>query len=167
MLTRLSSSSSFFAVLVLSFASQCIAQDISRQSIAEIDASGAFAPSGPPIEKPVRIEAGGSCVVDLRQAYEMSGTLSGSLEIDYRIIVYGPCEVPPVFGKYDEEWIAHGNFSGTVNGTPGTGSLSYTAKVKAGGDVEGRIVLGEGLNGELAVFGNFKDGRLLYSGRVK
>ena len=39
-------------------------------------------------------------MIDLKQAYDMSGTLSGSLEIDYRIPVYGPCEVPPVLGKY-------------------------------------------------------------------
>jgi hypothetical protein len=96
----------------------------------------------------------------------MSGTLTGSLDIDYRIIVYGPCEMPPTFGKYNEEWIARGYFSGTVMGKPGRGSFSYTAKVKAGGEVDGLIVLGDGLEGELAVSGNFNEGRLSYSGRV-
>jgi hypothetical protein len=112
------------------------------------------------------VDAGGNCIVDLVQNYAISGTLAGSLQIDYRIIAYGPCEVPPVVGKYDEEWIAHGVFTGTVDGSPGSGSFTYTARVKAGGDVEGRIVLGEGLDGELAVSGNFRDGRLSYRGRV-
>jgi hypothetical protein len=90
--------------------------------------------------QPVRIDAGGSCVIDLKQAYDMSGTLSGSLEIDYRILVYGPCEVPPVLGKYDEEWIAHGRFTGAAFGSAASGTLTYTADV-AGGHVDGRIVL--------------------------
>lgn len=165
MISRLTSCSFLVAVLSLLFASQSMAQDTSGQPRAE-KASGAFAPAGPPLGQPVRVDAGGSCVVDLRQAYDISGTLSGSLEIDYRILVYGPCEVPPVIGKYNEEWIAHGTFTGTVDGSAASGSLTYTAQVRAGGDVEGRILLVGGLNGELTVSGNFGDGKLSYHGRV-
>jgi len=143
-----------------------MAQDASEPTMGETEASGTFAPAGPPLEQPVRVDAGGSCVVDLRQVYDISGTLSGSLEIDYRIIVYGPCEVPPVLGKYDEEWIAHGIFRGTIDGSAASGNLTYTAQVRAGGDVEGRIVLGGGIHGELAVSGNFGDGELSYRGRA-
>lgn len=105
-------------------------------------------------------------MVELRQAYDISGTLSGSLEIDYRILVYGPCEVPPVIGKYDEEWVAHGTFTGTIDGSATSGSLTYTARVRAGGDVEGRILLGGGLNGKLAVSAIFGVGKLSYHGWV-
>ena len=45
--------------------------------------------------------------------------------------------------------------------------MSYTAEVKAGGEVNGRIVLGQGLEGELQVNGNFKDGKLSYKGQIK
>ena len=55
------------------------------------EASGLFKPKGPPNSPPIRIEAGESCIVDLTQAYIVSGTLSGSFEIDYRIVVHGPC----------------------------------------------------------------------------
>lgn len=128
------------------------------------EAIGIFEPAGPPPEQPVRLDVGGNCVIDLKQAYNISGTLTGSLEIDYRILVYGPCEVPPVVGKYNEVWIAHGMFTGTFNGATASGNLSYTAQVQAGGKVGGRMLFGGSLNGEIAVSGNFGDGELSYLG---
>jgi hypothetical protein len=166
MISRLTSCNLLLAALSLLVVSQSMAQDTSGQARGETEAAGTFAPAGPPLERPIRVDAGGNCVVDLRQAYDISGTLSGSLEIDYRILVYGPCEVPPVIGKHDEEWIAHGKFTGAIDGSAASGSLTYTAKVRAGGDVEGRILLGAGLDGEMAVSGNLGDGRLSYRGRV-
>jgi hypothetical protein len=167
MTSRFALCSLLVSFLSFLFAPQSMAQDTSGQTEEETRASGTFAPAGPPLEEPVRVDAGGSCIVDLRQAYDVSGTLTGSIEVDYRIVVYGPCEVPPVLGKYDEEWIAYGAFAGTFDGSPASGSLIYTAQVRAGGDVEGRIVLGGGLDAELAVSGNFSDGKLSYRGRVK
>jgi hypothetical protein len=154
------------AAVSLLVASLGAAQEPSGHAQADVIASGTFAPAGPPLEQPVRVKAGGSCVVDLVQAYEILGTLSGSLQIDYRILVHGPCEVPPVLGKYDEEWIAHGTFTGTVSESPASCTLTYTARVRAGGDVEGRLVLGGDVGGELTVTGNFADGALSYRGRV-
>ncbi len=146
------------------------AQDTIGQALEAVKgtkATGTFAPEGPPLEPPVRVSAGGSCIVDIRQAYVISGTFSGSLEIDYRIIVYGPCEVPPVLGKYNEAWIAHGTFSGNINGSSTSGTLTYTAQVKAGGDVEGCMIFNDGQNGDITVSGNFADGKLSYMGWVK
>jgi hypothetical protein len=124
-----------------------------------------LAPVGGPLAAPARTNAGGSCIVDIAQSYTMSGTLAGTVEIDYRILVAGPCGSP--LGTYDEEWIAHGTFMGTVDGTTGTGAFSYVAGVKAGGDVDGRIAFGQGLTGELIVQGNLGDGQLSYSGWVR
>lgn len=156
--------------LTLLRAPESVAQDSTKQALPAADgagASGTFAPAGPPLAPPVRVEAAGSCIVDIKQAYVISGTLSGSLEIDYRIIVFGPCQVPPVLGKYNEQWIAHGTFSGAINGSAASGSLHYTAQVRVGGDVEGRMVLGGGVNGDMVVSGNFGDGQLSYSGWAK
>ena len=130
-----------------------------------MEASGSFAPTGAPAELPVKIEVGKSCLVELKQSYSISGTLSGTMIIDYRILVYGPCGVPP--GTFDEDWIAHGTFTGTANGSAVSGKLSYVARVQAGGNVEGRVSLGQGLEGELQVRGNFGDGRLAYTGWVR
>ena len=80
-------------------------------------------------------------------------------------MVKGPCGSPP--GTFDEEWIAYGKFTGKIKGTPASGNRSYTAKVKAGGGVNGRIVLGQGLEGELQVYGNFENGKLSYKGLIK
>jgi len=145
------------------------AQDLPRQEPRAVncrEASGIFAPDGPPLEPPVRVDAGGSCIVDIRQAYIISGTLAGLLEIDYRIIVFGPCEVPAILGKYNESWIAHGTFTGTINESSTSGTLTYMAQVKAGGDVEGQIIFDDGLKGELIISGNFSDGKLSYMGWV-
>jgi len=129
------------------------------------EASGSFTPTGPPSELPVKIEVGTSCLVELKQSYSISGTLSGTMMIDYRILVYGPCGVSP--GTFDEDWIAHGTFTGTANGSAVSGKLSYVARVQAGGNVEGRVSLGQGLEGELQVRGNFSDGSLAYTGWVR
>ena len=130
-----------------------------------IEAAGEFFPSGPPQKKPERIEAGKSCIVDLIESYSITGTLSGKMEFNYRILVKGPCGSPP--GTFDEEWIAYGKFTGNVNGTTASGNMSYTAKVKAGGEVNGIIVLGQGFEGKLHVYGSFSDRKLSYKGLLK
>jgi hypothetical protein len=43
-------------------------------------------------------------VVDLKQAYDVEGSLVGKMLIDYRIFVAGDCTKPP--GTYDEHWIS-------------------------------------------------------------
>ncbi|MCP4964024.1 MAG: hypothetical protein GY926_02190 [bacterium] len=113
----------------------------------------------------MKTEVGKSCLVELKQSYSISGTLSGTMMIDYRIVVYGPCGMSA--GTFDEDWIAHGTFAGTANGSAVSGKLSYVARVQAGGDVAGRISLGQGLEGELQVRGNFGDGSLSYTGWVR
>lgn len=130
-------------------------------------ASGTFAPAGPPLAPPVRVDAGGHCIIDLQQAYSISGTLSGALEVDFRILTYGPCPAgPPVPGTFDEVWIARGTFAGTFDGATTTATLSYTASIRSGGDVKGTITFAGGLSGTLRVRGNFADGALSYNGRV-
>lgn len=130
----------------------------------EIMVSGVFSPNGPPSTPPRRTDAGSSCIVDLTQDYTVSGVLSGTFTIDYRIKVDGPCGSPS--GTFNEEWIAYGKFSGDFNGNNATSSFTYIAHVTAGGDVEGKMVFGKGLSGELAVTGNFADGKLSYGGKL-
>ncbi len=127
--------------------------------------TGTFSPSGPPLEGPTRVDSGESCVIDLIQPYTVTGSLSGSLEADYRILVAGDCGAP--MGTFDEQWIAHGTFTGTRDGARASGRFTYTATVRAGGDVEGHMVFGQGLRGELRIQGNFGDGYLSYEGDVE
>jgi hypothetical protein len=130
----------------------------------ELDANGTFSPTGPPLEIPTRIAIGEYCIVEVKQAYNITGTLTGKLEIDFRILVYGPCGETP--GTFKEEWIAFGSFDGTVDGSPRSSKFTYTADVKAGGDVDGKILFGDGIEGELIVKGNFKDRKLSYNGEI-
>ncbi|MEJ2215921.1 MAG: hypothetical protein P8099_04835 [Gemmatimonadota bacterium] len=128
-------------------------------------ASGTFVPVGPPAAPPVRVDAGGACVVDLIQRYEVSGTLTGRLEANYRILVAGPCGSPP--GTFDERWIAHGTFDGAVNGRAAAATFWYTAQVGEGGAVRGKLALRGGINGDLVVSGRFSEGKLSYAGSLK
>lgn len=137
---------------------------ISQVQTGALKASGTFAPSGAPSSPPVRVDAGESCIVDLRQPYKFSGTLKGTADIDYRILVHGPCGSP--IGTFDEDWIAHGTFAGIIHELDRQATFTYTAHVKAGGTVEGKIILGQAVTGELLVSGNFGDGNLSYSGWV-
>jgi uncharacterized protein (TIGR02246 family) len=118
------------------------------------ESEGTFAPAGPPLEIPVRNEIGEGCIVGIKQPYNITGTLTGKFEIDYRILVHGSCDKSP--GTFNEEWIAFGSFNGTVDGMPKSGKFTYTADVKAG----------QGIDGELIVKGNFKDGKLSYNGHL-
>lgn len=127
--------------------------------------TGFIAPDGPPRQPPVRVDAGGACVVDLVQDYTLEGAVTGELTLDYRILVAGPCGSPP--GTFDEEWIAHGSFSGTASGQEATATVLYTARAGVGGRVTGTISFGGGMEGELEVTGEFSDRRLTYSGRVR
>ncbi len=137
---------------------------LASESTISIPAEGTFETNGPPKERPIRVDAGDSCIVDIKQTYIVNGTLSGSFDIDYRILVIGPCGSP--VGTFDEEWIARGRFAGTISGVTTSASFTYTATVKAGGEVTGQILLGQGLSGDLRVHGNFSDGKLSYEGRL-
>lgn len=135
------------------------------RATAGLPSTGTFAPSGPSLEPPKRLDSGESCVIDLTQPYSVKGSLNGALKVDYRILVAGGCGAP--IGTFDERWIAHGTFTGTLDGASASARFSYTARVEAGGIVEGRVVFGQGLQGKLRIHGNFEDGYLSYEGRVE
>ena len=142
----------------------CIAPVHASDSNTRTFAEGTFRTDRPPEQKPVRVEAGESCVVDVQQSYVVDGTLSGSFAIDYRILVDGPCGLPP--GTYEEEWIARGTFKGKANGQIASASFTYTAVVKAGGEVSGQMVFGQGLGGDLRIHGTLAAGKLAYEGQL-
>ncbi len=55
----------------------------------KIEAVGEFSPEGPP-KNPKRVEAGKGCIVDLIESYNFSGSLSGKIVFNYRILIKGP-----------------------------------------------------------------------------
>ena len=148
------------AMLLVLFAMPAAFPPASAQSVLVSLATGNIIPAGPPSSR-TAVDAGNRCIIDIVLPYIITGTLAGTAEIDYRIDVRGPCaEAAP--GKFDETWIAHGTFTGS----PGNAGFVYTARVKAGGKINGRIVLGQGLTGRLWVSGNLTDAQLDYKGFV-
>ena len=156
---------SLFTLLLIVQGCESIQEKTLEHNKDGIKAAGEFSPLGPPLKEPERIEAGQSCIVDLIQPYTISGTLSGKIVFNYRILVKGPCGSPP--GTYDEEWIAYGEFTGKLDNADVSGKMCYTANVEAGVEVNGIIVLGQGLEGKLQVHANVKDRKLLYQGYIK
>ncbi len=154
-------SANWLSVVVLTLTSTTV---FGADSTSQIRATGTFRPDGPPQHEATRVDAGKSCVVDVRQAYVVEGTLEGSFNVDFRILVRGPCGRP--LGTFAEEWIARGEFVGSLQGDSITARFTYTATVEPGGEVSGLIVLGQGLNGELRVRGSFSNGELIYDGRL-
>lgn len=135
--------------------------DAMGQAQTVLKLSGTFRPSAPP-EELARRKVGTGCVVDLKQTYDLEGSLVGEMVIDFRIFVAGDCTKPP--GTYDEHWISYGTYVVRVQETEYTGALIYLATVKAGGKVEGTLTLDGELSAELKVAGSFQDGYMSYSG---
>ena len=104
--------------------------------------------------------AGGGCIVDVTQEHSVSGSMSGTLEIDYRLLIAGSCESQAEMD--DQEWIAHGVFEGMVDDSSRAASFSYVGEVKDGGNLEGTIVFSGGLVVELRIMGSFCDAPLCY-----
>ena len=156
----------FFSILVVFIALGFGVPDeiYAQESNSKKAVSGFLEPNGKPIKAPVKIDAGESCIIDLIQGYSITGNFSGTIEMNYRILVQGKCGSPP--GTYNEEWIAYGNFKGKINGKDTGALLSYTAKVRAGGSVYGIIIFGQGVKGKLIITGNFSDGKLSYKGEL-
>jgi magnesium chelatase family protein len=99
--------------LVLAVASQSV--ELSTEGVAQgTTARSTFKPAGKPQAGPLKIDAGAGCIVELIQSYDIQGTLTGTLEVDYRIMVLGPCGSAP--GTFDEEWIAYPLDMGEVRG---------------------------------------------------
>ena len=151
-----------FSALVSGFCS-----DLNNHSLTDTtyDVSGTIIPEGPPTSPPSRIDAGTDCIVDLVQLYQITGSLTGKMKLDYRIIVHGPCGSPA--GTYNEEWIAFGDFSGYQGEKSVTSRLSYTATVTHQGMVNGTITLGQGMSGTLTIRGQFNEGKLAYQGTIR
>ncbi len=129
-----------------------------------LEVQGSYEPSGPP--HPERRPVGDLCVVDLEQSYRVDGSLSGTMTVDYRIFVAGPCGSPP--GTFDEHWIAIGRYDLECPGGtgPATGDLVDVAEVSAGGHVAGKITLAGDLRGSLRIDGNFREGSIHYAGSI-
>ena len=123
--------------------------------------TGTFRPSAPP-EQPTRKKVGAECVVDLKQAYDVAGSLVGKMLIDFRIFVAGDCTMPP--GTFSEHWIAYGTYDVRTGDTQYIGDLTYLATVESGGLVDGTLTLAGQLSMKLNVKGNFKNGFMSYSG---
>jgi hypothetical protein len=125
---------------------------------------GTFRPSAAP-EELTRSKVGSGCVVDIKQAYDVQGSLVGEMVIDFRIFVAGDCTKPP--GTYDEHWISYGTYVIRVQGTECSGALIYLGTVRADGKVEGTLMLDGELSAELKVTGDFEDGYMSYSDAQK
>lgn len=132
--------------------------ELANGAVEATEVSGSFLPNSPPVE-PIRTAFLDNCIIELDQSYD----ISGSMKVNFRIAVRGPCGSPP--GTFDESWIATGEYTARLEGIEVEGDLMYVAEVQAGGDVSGEIILTGEVSGTLAVKGNFEAG-MNYEGQL-
>lgn len=86
---------------------------------------------------------GGTCVLTVRSRLVFTGTLRGTAAGRTTALEFGPCDqvavTPP--GTYVDVFRFRGAFTGTVNGAPVTGPLSYAGVTEVGGHIDALITL--------------------------
>ena len=74
-------------------------------------------------------EVDGECLLPLQGTHVYSGDLEGTMNLDYRILLHGPCDPEAEIGDLDESWIVTGRFDGAVNGRTGAFDIFYIADI--------------------------------------
>lgn len=85
----------------------------------------------------------GTCVLTVSAKLVFSGTLNGAAPGRTTALVFGPCSqvavTPP--GTYPDVFRFRGTFTGTLNGTPVAGGLTYAGVTEVGGHIDALIRL--------------------------
>lgn len=135
----------FAALLVLGIASPVAAGD-------KIPASGDFT-AIVAFETLTLTPVGSNCLLVVDGQLVFTGTLEGAAIGTTSALVLAPCKdvaiKPP--GTFKDVFKSELVFSGTVNGTPATAEMTYQGITEVGGNIEARLLLKNGLVGNLDV----------------
>jgi hypothetical protein len=106
---------------------------------------------------------GNHCIVQVEGSLSFTGTLVGDAPGMTTARIFASCEEvlanPP--GTFPDVFRSELEFDGTVNGLPAQASMVYHGRAAAGGQIDARILLSDGLQGvlhadaQLAVGGSY------------
>jgi hypothetical protein len=96
---------------------------------------------------------GRNCLLQVNGQLVFTGTIEGTATGQTTALVFAPCsEVaasPP--GTFRDVFKSELAFEGTVDGKPAQANLLYMGRVRAGGEIAGRLVWSRGVQGRLEV----------------
>lgn len=107
-----------------------------------------------------------TCLVELTATFRLEGTFDGGFVADFRNVHFGLCDEPA-----KAVVVAHGTFTGEVDGAPGSFDFIIAGKIDAKSLAEGDLVIGRGadelprLNGRITLTGITGVGGA-YDGRI-
>jgi hypothetical protein len=96
---------------------------------------------------------GSNCLLQVEGRLVFTGTIEGAANGQTSALVFAPCAdvatSPP--GTYPDVFRSELVFEGTVDGEPARANVLYMGRVQPGGQIEGRLVLSNGVQGRLEV----------------
>jgi hypothetical protein len=113
-------------------------------SARRVDASGAFAAEVFFNTLVTRDIGNSKCEFVIQGRLTFSGTLEGVAEGTTTALIDAPCAEatdPANLGAFADVFRFEGTFSGTVDGVPATGGLTYAGITRPGGSIDARIRL--------------------------
>jgi hypothetical protein len=96
---------------------------------------------------------GRNCLLQVNGQLVFTGTIEGTATGRTSALVFAPCAdvatTPP--GTFPDVFKSELVFEGTVDGEPARANVLYMGRVQPGGQIEGRLVLSNGVQGRLEV----------------
>lgn len=112
-------------------------------SARPVDAAGAFTALADFSSLTTRDVGTRTCEFQVHGTLDFSGTVQGAVSGTTTALIHAPCAEalsnPP--GTFRDVFRFEGAFSGTVEGVPVTGDLSYAGVTRPGGSIEAAIIL--------------------------
>lgn len=89
---------------------------------------------------------GNKCEFTVDGTLTFAGTLDGAAEGTTTAVIFAPCSeaTTTLPGTFFDVFRFEGRFTGTVNGLPATGKLSYAGITRVGGEIDAVILLNGG-----------------------
>ncbi len=96
---------------------------------------------------------GANCALEVEGIVDFAGTLEGIARARTRALLLAPCDqvavTPP--GTFKDVFSSAMEFTGTANGEPALGDITYRGITKVGGDIDATMQLSSGMTGVLKV----------------
>ena len=131
-------------LLMTSMVTAASAQPVpAERSQAARPAAGAFTAAVDFSSLVARDVRGNKCEFTVNGTLTFTGTLEGTAQGTTRAVIFAPCSSattsPP--GTFFDVFAFGGTFTGTVNGVPVGGDLTYAGITRVGGAIDAKIIL--------------------------
>lgn len=124
--------------------------DVPALAARRVEATGAFV-ANVNFSTLTLTPRGSNCLLEVEGALVFTGTIQGTATGQTSALVFAPCEQagtnPP--GTFPDVFKSELEFEGTVDGVPASAKLLYMGRVQEGGQIDGRLIFSNGVEGRL------------------